>query len=90
MPPLTPDGGVHRRYGVPVLMAGTGGAVLFNRPARLRYEEAGEQVLAQQLGILRIVLKPAGYEWTFIPVDPLVPRPSGTATCHDNPPGVTQ
>ncbi len=88
MPPLAPDGVVNRSHGVPILIAGTGGAVFFNHPARLRYQQAGEQVLARQLGILKIVLRPAGYDWTFMPVDPSVRRPAGTGACHENPPRV--
>jgi len=86
LPPLTPDGFVNRSHGVPILIAGTGGAVLFNRPARLRYPNDGETVVVHQLGILKIVLKPGTYEWSFIPVDPAAPRPSGGGTCHENPP----
>lgn len=86
LPPLTPEGEVNRRHGVPVLIAGTGGAVFFDRPARLRYADNGETIVARQLGILRMVLKPGTYEWTFIPVDPTVPRPSGGGTCHEEPP----
>lgn len=88
LPPLTPAGVVNRSHGVPVLIAGTGGAVFFDRPSRLRYADQGETVIARQLGILRMVLKPGTYEWTFIPVDPAVPRPSGTGTCHENPPRI--
>lgn len=88
LPPLTPEGVVDRSHGIPILMAGTGGATFFNPPARLRYGSAGEILLVRQLGILQIVLKPAAYDWTFIPVDPAVPRPSGTGTCHENPPRV--
>ncbi|MBI2188856.1 MAG: metallophosphoesterase [Acidobacteria bacterium] len=89
LPPLAPDGIVNRSHGIPTLIAGTGGAVFFNPPARLRYSSAGEAVLPRQLGILRIVLKPSSFEWAFIPVDPAVRAPSGTGTCHENPPGVT-
>lgn len=87
LPPLTPDGVVNRSQGVPILIAGTGGATFFNQPARLRYGNAGEVVLARQLGIVRVVLKPASYDWAFIPVDVAVRGPSGTGVCHENPPG---
>jgi hypothetical protein len=88
LPRLTPDGVVDPSHGVPILIAGTGGAVFFDRPPRLRYQDAGELVLSRQLGILKIALRPVGYDWTFIPVDSSVPRPSGTGTCHENPPRV--
>ena len=86
LPPLTPDGTVNRSHGVPSLIAGTGGAVFFDPPARLRYRDAGELVVTRQLGVLRIVLKPLSYDWTFVPVDPSVRPPSGTGACHENPP----
>lgn len=89
LPPLNPEGVVNRSHGVPILIAGTGGAVFFDRPARLRYPNDGEVLVARQLGVLQIVLKPAAYEWTFIGVDPAAARPSGAGTCHENPPGQT-
>jgi hypothetical protein len=88
LPPLTSEGVVNRSHGVPVLIAGTGGAVFFDRPAKLRYEDQGETVVTHQLGILRMVLRPGRYDWTFIPVDASAPRPSGGGTCHENPPRV--
>src|SRR6185436_2118428 len=69
MPPLDPAGIVDRSYGVPLLIAGTGGAVLFPQPPRLRYGADGERVIAQKLGILQLTLKPQKYEWEFIGVD---------------------
>lgn len=87
LPPLTPEGAVNPGYGVPVLIAGTGGAVLFNRPAALRYRADGERLVARQLGVLQITLQTTAYNWTFIPVDPAVPRALGGGACHDNPPG---
>jgi len=37
MPPMTPAGVVDAAYGVPVLIAGTGGGVFFNRPRTLKF-----------------------------------------------------
>jgi hypothetical protein len=88
LPPLTSDGVVNQSHGVPILIAGTGGAVFFDQPTRLRYRDAGEQVIARQLGVLKIALKPVSYDWAFIPVDPSVRAPSGTGACHENPPRV--
>lgn len=89
LPPLNPDGVVDRAHGVPLLIAGTGGAIYFERPGRLRYGDHGEVVLARTLGVLRLTLHSAGFEWRFVPVDPAVAGPSGTGTCHPNPPGFT-
>lgn len=90
LPPVNPEGVVNRSHGMPILIAGTGGATFFERPASLRYPNAGEMVLARKLGILQIVLKPTSYDWTFIPVDSAEPRPSGNGTCHENPPRYTE
>jgi hypothetical protein len=87
MPPLTPDGTIDRAYGVPSLIAGTGGAVMFEQPRALRYG-GGEQVVANTLGVLKITLQASAYEWAFVPVDARAPAPAGQGACHDNPPGV--
>jgi calcineurin-like phosphoesterase family protein len=88
LPPLTPDGIVDKSYGVPVLIAGTGGAVFFERPKTLRYGAHGEVVISETLGLLKMTLQPGAYEWAFVPVDPAAARASGGGRCHDNPPGV--
>ncbi len=87
LPPLDPVGKVDRAYGIPLLIAGTGGAVFFEKPSRLRYGNDGEVVVARTLGVVRIDLKPSGYDWAFVPVNPADRAPSGTGGCHDNPPG---
>ena len=84
LPALNPDGVVDKSYGIPVLIAGTGGAVFFPKPRTPRY---GEDVIVETLGILRVTLRPGSYEWGFVPVNPTHAAPSGRGTCHDNPPG---
>jgi acid phosphatase type 7 len=104
LPPLTPyldaegRGKVDGTYGIPGVIGGTGGAVLFPDPRqdpalppeghRLRWEAEGEVVLPQTWGVTQIDLWPGGYRWKFIPVDPDSGRryPSGTGTCHPRPP----
>ena len=88
LPPLTPEGVVDRAYGVPLLIAGTGGAIMFERPRRLTYEKDGEVVIERTPGVLRITLKPGSYDWGFVPVSPRPRTASGDGRCHDNPPGV--
>jgi acid phosphatase type 7 len=87
LPPLNPDGVVDRVTGIPTLIAGTGGAIFFQRPPRLRYADAGEVLVARSLGVLKITFRHAGYDWAFVPVDPQDPAPAGSGQCHDNPPG---
>jgi hypothetical protein len=86
LPPLSPEGAVDRTYGVPIMIAGTGGAVFFERPGTLRYGVHGEVIVPRTLGVLRLTLKPAAYEWAFVSVHPAASSPSGTGQCHDNPP----
>lgn len=90
MPPVTPDGVVNAAYGVPVLVAGTGGAVFFNRPRSLKFGTWGEQVVTHALGILKITLKPTAFDWAFVPVDSTVRGPFGSGQCHENPPGFVE
>ena len=87
LPPLNPDGMVDRVSGIPILIAGTGGAVFFPRPPRLRYQEAGEELVARSPGILKLTLRRAAYDWAFVPVNQSDPAPAGSGRCHDNPPG---
>ena len=86
LPPLNPAGDIDRTYGIPLLIAGTGGAVFFERPNKLKYGSDGEVVVARSLGVVRIDLKPDGYEWGFVPINPGDPAPSGSGGCHNNPP----
>jgi acid phosphatase type 7 len=87
MPPLNPEGVPDATYGVPSLIAGTGGAVLFDRPPTLRYAQWGEQVMARTLGVLQLTLHPKSYQWAFVPVDGAIKGPAGAGQCHENPPG---
>jgi acid phosphatase type 7 len=87
LPPLTPDGVVDRSYGVPLLIAGTGGAVMFERPRTLKYGRDGEVVVERTPGVLRMTLTPGAFEWGFVPVDREATTAVGGGRCHDNPPG---
>jgi hypothetical protein len=108
LPPLTPflDANGHAQvdwtYGIPGLVGGTGGAVLFPDPRsdprvspenrRLKWDRDGETVLADTWGITRIELWPGGYRWTFIPVHAEAGRayPSGGGKCHPEPSWYTE
>ena len=108
LPPLTPfvdSNGVatvDRLYGIPGLIGGTGGAVLFPAPAidpnvppasrQLKWSAHGEVIAAGIWGVTRIDLWPGGYAWRFIPVNPEAGRvyPSGTGSCHAKPNGYVE
>lgn len=87
LPPLNPDGAVDRSFGIPTLIAGTGGAVFFDRPRRMRYPNDGEVILARTLGVAKITLRNRSYDWAFVPVSPMSTPLSGSGQCHDNPSG---
>lgn len=105
LPPLAPSREadrvpvVDRAYGIPGIIGGTGGAVLFADPRldpkippherHLKWARDGEVVLAGSWGITRIDLWPGRYRWSFIPVhrEPERVYPSGSGTCHAAPPG---
>jgi acid phosphatase type 7 len=105
LPPLTPFrdergvGVVDVSYGIPGIIGGTGGAILFPDPRsdvrikpeerRLKWMQDGEVLLANVWGVTRIDLWPGAYQWTFIPAQPQpgVRYPSGGGSCHTNPPG---
>lgn len=108
MPPLTPFLGPDKLeivdwiYGIPGLIVGTGGAVLFPHPTvdpnikqadrRLKWAKDGEEVIANKWGITRIDLWPGSYRWRFIPVNPESNHiyPSDSGVCHPNPPGYAE
>ena len=87
VPPLNPEAQFNVTYGIPTLIAGTGGAVFFDRPRTLRYGQWGEQVLARTLGVVQLTLQHSAFQWAFVPVDPSVKGLTGSGQCHDNPPG---
>ncbi len=82
-PPLDPDGRQDPK-GVPTLIAGTGGGRSFPKPLGSRY---GDWVVSDRLGILRLDLGKAKYDWKFLPVEPTAVDYEGTGRCHDNPSG---
>jgi hypothetical protein len=93
---------VDRSYGIESLIAGTGGAVLFPHPKAdpqisradrvLKWAKYDELVFAGVWGVTRIDLSAGKFKWRFIPAVPEAGRvyPSGSGTCHDNPPGYVE
>jgi acid phosphatase type 7 len=80
-PPLDPTGARDERYGITQIIAGTGGARLFDRPAATY----GETIIAGQWGVLAITLDARAYTWRFMSVDG-AQLDSGAGTCHAAPP----
>jgi hypothetical protein len=81
-PLLEPGGGPDPEYGIRQIVAGTGGARLFDRP----FPTFGETIVAGTWGALSITLSSGSYDWKFISVDNVV-LDSGSGSCHGIPPG---
>jgi acid phosphatase type 7 len=80
-PVLDPDGRPDPQYGIRQLIAGTGGARLFDRPS----PQYAETIVAGTWGALVLTLGSEDYRWRFVAVDG-AERHSGTGTCHGVPP----
>jgi hypothetical protein len=91
VPPLNPEGVFDPSYGIPTLVAGSGGAVLFPRPRTLRWGAHGEEIVAGSLGVVKLTLHPGRFEWAFVPAQQMAGTPpAGAGRCHDNPSGYTR
>lgn len=65
--PQDPDGQFDRARGVRQFVVGTGGAHLYGFGQPLATSEVRE---AETFGVLALILRPSGYDWIFIPVEP--------------------
>ena len=76
--PLNPSGEVEPGRGVRSFVVGTGGAPLraFGTPRR-----GSEARNADAKGVLQLVLRADGYDWTFLPVAGASYSDSGSGTC---------
>jgi hypothetical protein len=76
--PQNPDGQVDRGQGIREIVVGTGGA-----PVRVFSTiVANSELRATGMhGVIRLVLHPSSYEWTFLPTSGDF-RDSGSAPCH--------
>nr|WP_275404146.1 metallophosphoesterase [Pseudonocardia acidicola] len=74
--PLAPDGTLDQR-GIRQFVVGSGGDSFY----KLHEPQAGREVgIASAPGVLRLVLRPGGYEWAFQTADGAPDR--GTGECH--------
>ena len=81
--PIGATGVVDQRYGVREFVVGTGGGELhpfFSDDPALRAREN------TVFGVLRLVLRPRGYSWRFLPAAGGTFHDGGTARCHAPPP----
>jgi hypothetical protein len=78
--PMNADGDRDEEQGVRLFVVGTGGGNLRNfKYDPLPTTEARD---AETWGVLKLTLKPDGYDWEFLPVEGGSFTDSGTASCH--------
>jgi hypothetical protein len=66
--PLDKDGGLDPVHGIRSFVVGTGGAKLYDEPARPLHAGAVERRQVEDFGVLELLLKPGGYSWRFVAV----------------------
>lgn len=77
--PLKPDGTVDEATGIREFVVGTGGDSHY----RLHETITGSERRIQSVyGVLRLTLRPDGYDWGFVPEPGAQENDSGTARCH--------
>jgi hypothetical protein len=77
--PQDPNGKLDRERGIREFVAGTGGK---NHRPFGQPEAASEVRDATAFGVLKLTLKPKGYDWEFIPQEGRTFTDSGSDTCH--------
>jgi hypothetical protein len=75
--PQDPDGFPDPKVGIRQFVVGTGGA----RPYSFVNVRPNSEVRLAALGVLKLTLSGAGYDWEFIAISG-EPRDAGTASCH--------
>ncbi len=77
--PLTPDGEVDDARGIRSFVIGTGGSSL----RRFQREAPNSEARNDNVwGVLRLELRPDGYDWRFVPVEGAEFTDSGSGNCH--------
>jgi Bacterial Ig domain/RTX calcium-binding nonapeptide repeat (4 copies)/Calcineurin-like phosphoesterase len=84
--PQTPIGDHNAIYGVRQFTVGTGGHSHSFVWAPLTTSEA---VNGDAFGVLKLTLRPEGYDWVFLPEPGRMFTDSGSGRCHDRPPDTT-
>ena len=80
----TSNGAPDPEFGIRQFVAGTGGRSLdIIEPARQPNSEITND---DTLGVLKLTLHPASYDWEFMPVAGFKFHDSGSAACHPAPP----
>ena len=77
--PQDSDARLDTRSGIRSFVVGTGGARLTPFTATKPNSEAQDN---SSHGVLKMLLRPASYDWAFVPVGGAAPRDLGNAGCH--------
>lgn len=77
--PQTPDGEADPAHGIREFVVGTGGASL--RAFRSTPEPNSEVRERRTYGVLKLTLRPNGYDWEFVPIAGQTFRDVGSAAC---------
>jgi len=77
--PLAPDGRPDPVRGIRTFVVGTGGASHYPFRAAMTGSEVRDNTT---FGVLRLDLRPGGYDWSFVPVAGGRLNDSGTGSCH--------
>jgi hypothetical protein len=82
--PQTPEGTLDLERGITQIVVGTGGA-----PFTVLKDPLPNSVVRnnQTLGVLKVRLRPTGYDWRFVPEPGKTFQDSGSAECHNASPG---
>ena len=78
--PMDAEGNADRQAGTRLIIAGTGGGNLRPFPNPPLPTTAVRN--AETWGVLRLTLRPAGYDWSFLPVAGETFTDAGSGTCH--------
>ena len=73
-----PDGRYDSSLGVREFIVGTGGAPLYD----VAKTAANSEIRSKTHGVLRLTLKPASYDWEFIPIAGQSFRDFGSGSCR--------
>ena len=77
--PQDPEGNADPQHGIREFVVGTGGRSHYSILAPIANSEVYDD---ETYGVLKLTLRPQGYEWRFLPVEGETFTDSGSARCH--------
>jgi hypothetical protein len=80
--PQTPGGKFDGQFGIRQFVVGTGGASHYGFGSPHAHSQVRN---SSAFGVLKLTLRPSGYDWRFVPVAGRSFTDSGSGSCHDRP-----